>query len=93
MEAACVKQTDLPHTSRLFADFSYHFDRVSRFYAYPPRSPDSVRKAASAIDYPDDRRRALVDALRRQNGDSPALAKLAQPGTVAIVTGQQVGLS
>jgi bacillithiol biosynthesis cysteine-adding enzyme BshC len=33
----------------------------------------------------------LVAALREQNGDSPALEKLAQEGTVAVVTGQQVG--
>ncbi len=31
-------------------------------------------------------------ALREQNGDSEALKTLAQPGTVAVVTGQQVGL-
>ena len=34
----------------------------------------------------------MVEALRVQNGDSPSLQKLAQPGTVAVVTGQQVGL-
>jgi bacillithiol biosynthesis cysteine-adding enzyme BshC len=33
-----------------------------------------------------------VAALREQNGDSPALEALAQPGTAAVLTGQQVGL-
>ncbi len=31
-------------------------------------------------------------ALRARNGDSASLDRLAQPGTVAVVTGQQVGL-
>ena len=47
---------------------------------------------AREIRYPEDRREKLVRALRKQNGDSPALARLAEPNTVAVVTGQQVGL-
>ena len=92
MEAACLRQTELPHTSRLFEDFSYHFDRLSRFYRHNPHDPAAYHTAAAEIDYPDDRRAALVAALRKQNGDSPSLALLAQRGTVAVVTGQQVGL-
>jgi bacillithiol synthase len=34
----------------------------------------------------------MVEALRAQNGDSESLRRFAQPGTVAVVTGQQVGL-
>jgi bacillithiol biosynthesis cysteine-adding enzyme BshC len=48
--------------------------------------------AAREINYPEDRRAAMVQALRTQNGDSESLDKLAQPGTIAVVTGQQVGL-
>src|SRR5665213_2663455 len=79
MQPACIRHTDLPGTSRLFADFAYHFDRVERFYQHDPY-------------YPDDRRAAMVEALRAQNGDSESLRRFAQPGTVAVVTGQQVGL-
>jgi len=39
-----------------------------------------------------EQRRALISALRVRNPDSPALQRLAQPETVAVVTGQQVGL-
>jgi bacillithiol biosynthesis cysteine-adding enzyme BshC len=39
-----------------------------------------------------ERRAALVSAMRDLNGDSPSLDLLAQPETVAVVTGQQVGL-
>jgi bacillithiol biosynthesis cysteine-adding enzyme BshC len=92
MEAACIRHTDLPGTSRLFADFSYHFDRVARFYRHDPHDPASFAAVASEIDYPLSRRAALVSALELQNGPSEALKRLAQPGAVAIVTGQQVGL-
>jgi len=92
MESACLRHTDIPHTSRLFADFQYHFDRVKEYYRYCPSDPASYAQAAAAIDYPADRRAGLVSALRKRNGDNPLLERLAQPGTVAVVTGQQVGL-
>lgn len=92
MEAACLRHTELPGTSRLFGDFQYHFDRVARFYAHDPHDPASYQRAACELDYPDDRRAALVAALRRANPDSKNLERLARPGTVAVVTGQQVGL-
>jgi len=92
MQPACIRHTDLPGTSQLFADFSYHFDRVASFYQHDPHNPQSFEHAAAQIQYPDDRRAAMVQALRAQNGDSESLRRLAQPGTVAVVTGQQVGL-
>ncbi|MGA2329733.1 MAG: bacillithiol biosynthesis cysteine-adding enzyme BshC [Bryobacteraceae bacterium] len=92
MESACVRQDELPQTSRLFADFLYRFDRVAAFYAWPPHDPASYPAAARRIEYPIERRAALVAVLREQNGASPALDALAQPDAVAVVTGQQVGL-
>jgi bacillithiol synthase len=92
MEPACIRHTDLPGASRLFVDFSYHFDRVARFYRYDPHNFDSFGASAREIDYPDSRRAAMVHALTTQNGASANLDRLAEPGTVAIVTGQQVGL-
>src|SRR5881394_3447728 len=82
METACLRHTELPNASRLFIDFLYSHHRVSHFY--------EVKGDASP--YPDDRRAALVSALREQNPGNPALEVLAEPGTVAYVTGQQVGL-
>ncbi|HVO99372.1 MAG TPA: bacillithiol biosynthesis cysteine-adding enzyme BshC [Bryobacteraceae bacterium] len=92
MEPACIRHSELPGTSRLFLDFCYHFDRVARFYRHDPQNIDSFTAAAREIDYPDARRAAIVHALAGQNGPSTTLDRLAQPGTVAIVTGQQVGL-
>ena len=92
MQPACIRHTDLPGTSRLFGDFVYRFERVASFYQHNPQDPEAFARAASQVDYPADRRAAMVAALRAQNGDSESLRKLAQPGTVAVVTGQQVGL-
>ncbi len=92
MEIVCKRHTDLPGTSRLFRDLLYHFDRVERFYPHNPLDPASYQAAAKAIDFPAGRRAALIAALKAQNGDSEALHRLAQPGTVAVLTGQQVGL-
>lgn len=81
MDPACLRHTELPHTSRLFSDFLYQYHRVERFYTAPP-----------STGYPEERRAALVGALRAQNGDHPSLNRLAEPGAVTVVTGQQVGL-
>lgn len=87
-----VSHTDLAGTSRLFGDYVYHFDRVRRFYRGAPLEPASFRQVADSVDFPPERRRALVEALRGQNGDSAELEALSRPGTCAVVTGQQVGL-
>jgi bacillithiol biosynthesis cysteine-adding enzyme BshC len=92
MDAACIRQTELPGTTALFADYLYAFDRVARFYAWDPHSTESFRRAAAAIDFQTQRRAALVEALREQNGPGELLDLLARPETVAVVTGQQVGL-
>src|SRR5208282_6183310 len=92
MEPACIRHTDLPGAVKLFPQFSYHFDRVARFYRHDPHNFESFEAAAREIDYPDSRRAAMVRALAAQNGPGANLDLLAKPGTVAVVTGQQVGL-
>jgi len=92
MEPACIRHTDLPGASRLFLDFTYHFDRVAKFYRHDPHNPASLLAAAREVNYPNDRRAAMASALAAQNGPSDSLRRFAEPGTVAVVTGQQVGL-
>jgi len=92
METTCIRHTELPNTTRLFADLVYHYDRVASFYGHAPYDPDSFSAAAAQIQYPPERRAAMVAALAEQNPGNPSLALLAQEGTVAVVSGQQVGL-
>jgi len=92
MHCTCVRHTELPHTSALFADVLYHPDRTAAFYHHPIRDLNAYSAAASEVRFSEEQRTALVAALRAQNPDSPALQRLAQPGTLAVATGQQVGL-
>ncbi|MCE5306185.1 MAG: bacillithiol biosynthesis cysteine-adding enzyme BshC [Acidobacteriales bacterium] len=92
MSSTCIPYTALTAPSALYADFLSDFANVARFYDYPPCAAESYARAAAVIDYPDERRAALVAALERRNGANPALTALARPGTVVVTTGQQVGL-
>ncbi len=92
MPTSYIRHTDLPGTSKLFADVLYGFPKAAAFYAFDASQPESYVQAAARTAYPESRRTALIDALREDNGASPALARLAQPGAVAVVTGQQAGL-
>jgi bacillithiol biosynthesis cysteine-adding enzyme BshC len=74
------------------ADVLYHPDRTAAFYRHPVRDLAAFQKAAAEIHLPNDRREALIAALRVQNAPGESLDRLAQPGTVAVMTGQQVGL-
>jgi bacillithiol synthase len=96
MDPACLRHTEIPGTSKLFADFSYHFgdpsNDVARFYSHNPHLRESYAAAAREIKYPDDRRAAVARVLEAQNPGNALVQRFAQPGTVAVLTGQQVGL-
>jgi len=92
MDPACLRHTEVPGTSKLFADFSYHFDRVAGFYGHNPHDPASYGAAAAEVVYPDERRAAVARVLESQNPGNALVARFARPGTVAVLTGQQVGL-
>jgi len=82
MQPACIRHTDLPGTSRLFADFAYQFDSVAQFYQHDPYDPGSFERAAAQIQYPEERRAATVlhraldaarAAIERGERDAPRL--------------------
>src|SRR5208283_3349953 len=75
-----------------FADVLYRPERTAAFYRHPLRDAASYRAAAGEIQFSEGQRAAMVAALRQQNPDGPSLQLLAQPGTVVVAAGQQVGL-
>ncbi|MFL6452034.1 MAG: bacillithiol biosynthesis cysteine-adding enzyme BshC [Bryobacteraceae bacterium] len=92
MEPSCVRQTSIPGTSKLFGDFLYHFDRVQQYFPWYFGNFEDLQRSAKTVVFPESRRAEIVRALRTQNPTSTALDQLEKPGTVAVVTGQQVGL-
>jgi bacillithiol synthase len=88
-----------PWIRRLAADYAYDFDRLLPFFAGHPSQPaawaDSIGRAQA---FPRDRARvAAILAAQQDRRRAPlearaAAARLAEPSTVAIVTGQQAGL-
>ena len=88
----CLRHTEIPNATRLFADFMYAHTRVAPFYEGSPLDPASYQAAVERLDYPNSRRVAMLAALRELNPNSTQLDLFAKPDTVVVVTGQQVGL-
>jgi len=98
VKAQCIPFTQIPHTSKLFADFLYDFPKVSGFYPRPPHYGAWLTEQSKTIHFDGERRRRVAAALARQNrgwgASEKTLANLAkfEAGALAVVTGQQVGL-
>ena len=94
----CIPFTAIPHTSQLFRDFLYDFDRVQRFYSYNPRQRDWLSKVGATLHYDQQRRERVAAILERQNravgASEQTLASIGRlrQGAAAVVTGQQVAL-
>lgn len=93
MRFASMPYGELPGASALFAAYTSSYGRVARFYRHDPFSLagwlEAAREALGGGGAP---RRELVEALRQAHPQSEGLDRLAEPGTVAVVTGQQAGL-
>ena len=88
-----------PWIKRLAADYAFEFERVADFFAGNPSEPSAWRDAiAHAQRYPRQRDAIadLVLAQQRKRAAPPealaAAARLRDPESIAIVTGQQAGL-
>ena len=99
MDCVSIPYTRVPHSSQLLFDYLYQFERVAAFYTGSPFDPASYRDLAGKLQGLYHDRRELVAILRRQNetfGSSEVtfanIQRLSEPGTFAVVTGQQVGL-
>lgn len=98
MSADCLPFSAVPHTTRLYADYLAHFERVQRFFARPPLDRTWYKEQAASVRYDAERRGRVADVLGRQNRAWGASAKTQdslrrfRAGAHAAVTGQQVTL-
>jgi len=98
VKAHCLPFSQIPHTTRLFADFLAYSPPVQIFYPRPPHFAEWVREEASTISYDPSRRKRVAEILERQSEERNASAKTLanldrlRQGAAAVVTGQQVGL-
>jgi len=99
MDCVSIPYTRVPHSSQLLFDYLYQFERVAAFYTGSPFDPANYTDLAGKLCGLSQDRRELVAILRRQNetfGSSEVtftnIQRLGEPGTFAVVTGQQVGL-
>ena len=88
-----------PWIRRLAADYAFDYTRLADFYAGDPGDAGAWRDAIARTSSHRRQRDVLVEVLhaqqRRRNAPPEALASaalLGDPGSVAVVTGQQAGL-
>ncbi|MGH9602487.1 MAG: bacillithiol biosynthesis cysteine-adding enzyme BshC [Terriglobales bacterium] len=97
MQPECLPYTTIPHTTRLFAEYSSHPDLLREYYPSLPVLKDWAA-AARLLHYDAQRREKVANVLERQNREwnaSPAtLESIARfrAGASVMVTGQQVAL-
>ena len=99
LTAAGVDVRRFPWIRPLAGDYAYNFKQVEGLYAGNPVEPAAWRDAVvRAQQHPRDRAR-LVEVLQAQQAhrqappeSRAAAARLADPASVAVVTGQQAGV-
>jgi bacillithiol biosynthesis cysteine-adding enzyme BshC len=98
VKSHCLPFTQIPHTTRLFADLLAYSPSVRPFYPHSPYFTEWMKAEASALQYDPSRRERVSAILERQNKSwdaSPqtfANINRLRSGATAVVTGQQVGL-
>ena len=88
-----------PWIKRLAVDYAFDYARVAEFFAGNPADPAAWRDAIARSQHHPRDRDAIADivvAQQRKRGAPPdalaATARLREPSSVAVVTGQQAGL-
>src|SRR5258708_20482821 len=64
----CLSFLQIPHSTRLFTDFLYNFEKVSNFYPRAPHSPERL----TAPQIPAYRIQQVASVLDRQSHNSVA---------------------
>ena len=99
MQWSAIPHARVPKSSALLLDYVDHFERVAPFFGGAPFETASYQAVAAALEGFETPRAQLASILTEQNqalgGGDATLAnirRLREPGTFAVVTGQQVGL-
>lgn len=99
MDTVSLPLSQVPKSSKLLVDYVERHDKVARYYNGPPFSAqtyDNLRRQLQDVQID---RETLVGVLLKQNKAFGAgqdtlqnIQRLRRPETLAVVTGQQVGL-
>jgi bacillithiol biosynthesis cysteine-adding enzyme BshC len=98
VKSECLPFSQIPHTTRLFADFISDHIKVQQFYPRSAHFNEWFKDEASRLAYDATRRQQVSAILERQNRSWGASGKTLEnvarlrTGASAVVTGQQVGL-
>jgi bacillithiol biosynthesis cysteine-adding enzyme BshC len=98
VKSECLPFSQIPHTTRLFADFLSDHSKVQQFYPRSAYFSQWFEDEASSLAHDSDRQRLVSVILERQNRSWDASPKTLEniarlrAGASAVVTGQQVGL-
>src|SRR5213083_992717 len=98
VKAQCLPFRQIPHTSRLFADFLSWAPSVHQFFPRPPNFSEWLKNEATRVRYDSAIRERVSSVLEAQNKKWGASAKALEnidrlrAGAATVVTGQQVGL-
>jgi bacillithiol biosynthesis cysteine-adding enzyme BshC len=98
VHSECLSFARIPHTTPLFLDFLYHFDKVREFYPQPPLGTEWISNSAREMRYDDSLRQQVAGVLERQNrhwgASTNTLENIGRfrDGAQVVVTGHQVGL-
>lgn len=90
---------NIPGTGKLFLDYVYQFSNVQRFYSVSPDDASAQQALLSRLVSKKTERKQVTQILTKQNQSFGAgvltlenIKKLEHDNTVAVVTGQQMGL-
>ena len=99
LKATGIDVRRFPWIRPLAGDYAYNFAKVEGLYAGNPLEPEAWREAVTrAQQHPRNRAKiaSIVQAQQAQrqapSGARAAAARLADPSSVAVVTGQQAGV-
>jgi uncharacterized protein YllA (UPF0747 family) len=99
LKATGLDVRGFPWIRPLAGDYVYNFKQVEGLYAGDPMEPEAWREAVARAQQKSRDRQTIVSVLQAQQdqrGASPAAraaaARLADPASVAVVTGQQAGV-